>query len=164
MDKIDAAMAFLRVSMGASIAYHGINKAKSIAGTTSWFSSIGMKWAKQQAVIAATTEVLAGVGLIVGFATTLMCTVIIALMTVAIVTVHARVGYFIFLPNGGWEYCASIIAVATSISMIGPGTFSIDNWLNMNQSFDLFALPIGVAGALCHLALCWRTRNNTPTA
>jgi putative oxidoreductase len=164
MDKIDAAMAFIRVSMGASIAYHWINKAKSIAGTTSWFSSIGMKWAKQQAVIAATTEVLAGVGLIVGFATALMCAAIIALMTVAIVTVHARVGYFIFLPNGGWEYCASIIAVATSISMIGPGTFSIDNWLNMNLSLDLFALPIGVSGALCHLALCWRPRNNTPTA
>mgnify|MGYP000332822590 CR=1 FL=1 len=164
MDKIDAAMAFLRVSMGASIAYHGINKAKSIAGTTSWFSSIGMKWAKQQAVIAATTEVLAGVGLIVGFATTLMCTAIIALMTVAIVTVHARVGYFIFLPNGGWEYCASIIAVATAVAVTGPGSFSIDSAWNINQSLGVFALPIGVACAVCHLTLCWRPQNKTPTA
>ena len=92
MNKIDVAMAILRVSVGASIAYHGVNKAKSISGTASWFSSIGMKWAKQQAVIAASTEVLAGVGLIVGFATPLMCVTVIALMTVAIATVHARVG------------------------------------------------------------------------
>ena len=164
MNKVDATMAILRISMGTSIAYHGINKARGLAGTTSWFSSIGMKWAKHQAVIAASTEIIAGVGLTFGLMTPLSCVAVIALMTVAIITVHARVGYFIFLPNGGWEYCASIIAVATSISMIGPGTFSIDNWLNMNQSFDLFALPIGVAGALCHLALCWRPRNNTPTA
>jgi putative oxidoreductase len=164
MDKIDAAMALLRVSMGASIAYHGINKAKSIAGTTSWFSSIGMKWAKQQAVIATSTEVLAGIGLIVGLANPLMCVAIIALMTVAIATVHARVGYFIFLPNGGWEYCASIIAVATAIAIIGPGTLSIDNWLNTNQTLGLFALPIGVGCALCHLTLCWRPPTKTPTA
>ena len=121
MNKIDASMAILRISMGTSIAYHGINKARGIAGTTSWFSSIGMKWAKQQAVIAASTEIIAGVGLTLGLATPLTCVAVIALMTVAIITVHARVGYFIFLPNGGWEYCASIIAVATAVALTGPG-------------------------------------------
>ena len=73
MNKIDATMAILRISMGTSIAYHGINKARGIAGTTSWFSSIGMKWAKQQAVIAASTEIIAGVGLTLGLATPLTC-------------------------------------------------------------------------------------------
>ncbi|MFI0460717.1 MAG: DoxX family protein [Ilumatobacteraceae bacterium] len=164
MDKIDFSMAVLRISMGASIAYHGVNKAKSLAGTTSWFASIGMKWSRQQAMLAATTEIFAGIGLILGIATPLTCTAVIALMTVAIITVHARVGYFIFLPNGGWEYCASIIAVSTAIGVTGPGSWSLDNAWNTNQSIGAFALPIGIASALCHLALCWRPQTNAPTA
>ncbi len=102
-----------------------------------------MKWPKQQAVIAAGTEIIAGALLVVGLATPLSCIAVIALMTVAIVTVHARVGYFIFLPNGGWEYCASIVAVATAIAITGP---------------------IGLMCALCHLTLCWRPQTNNPSA
>ena len=164
MDKIDAALALLRVSVGASITYHGINKASSIAGTASWFSSIGMKWAKKQAVIATTTEIIAGLGLVLGLLTPLSCVAIVALMTVAIVTVHARVGYFIFLPNGGWEYCASIVAVATAIAVAGPGALSIDHIISMNQSLGLYALPIGVTCAVCHLSVCWRPQTNSPSA
>lgn len=164
MDKIDAAMVLLRVSLGASIAYHGINKAKSIGGTASWFSSIGMKWPKQQAIVAALAEILAGLGLLFGMANPLMCVAVIALMTVAIVTVHARVGYFIFLPNGGWEYCASIVAVATAIAITGPGAWSIDSAWGINQSLGLVALPVGLICAVCHLALCWRPQTNNPSA
>jgi putative oxidoreductase len=164
MNKIDVTMAILRGSVGISIAYHGLNKAKSIAGTASWFSSIGMKWSKQQALIAAATEIATGVGLAIGIATPLACIAIISVMTVAIVTVHARVGYFIFLPNGGWEYCASIVAVATAIAVTGPGSLSLDDSWNINQSLGIYALPIGVVCALCHLTLCWRPQTTASTA
>jgi len=164
MHKIDVTMAILRISVGASIGYHGINKVKSISGTASWFLSIGMRWSKQQAIVAASTEILVGIALIIGLATPLACIAVISLMTVAIITVHARVGYFIFLPNGGWEYCASIVAVATAIALNGPGSFSVDSSLDINQTAGLYALPIGVACAVCHLALCWRPQTTTPTA
>jgi putative oxidoreductase len=164
MNRIDVAVAILRGSVGVSIAYHGINKAKSITGTASWFKSIGMKWPKQQAAIAASTEIIAGALLVVGLATPLSCIAVIALMTVAIVTVHARVGYFIFLPNGGWEYCASIAAIATAIAITGPGALSVDDAWGLNQSLGLVALPIGLMCALCHLALCWRPQTNNPSA
>jgi putative oxidoreductase len=164
MNKIDVTMAILRGSVGASIAYHGINKAKGITGTASWFKSIGMKWPKQQATIALATEIIAGVLLIVGLATPLSCIAVIALMTVAIATVHVRVGYFIFLPNGGWEYCASIVAVATAIAITGPGAWSIDSAWGINQSSGLVALPVGLICAVCHLALCWRPQTNNPSA
>jgi putative oxidoreductase len=164
MNKIDVTMAILRGSVGASIAYHGFNKAKSITGTASWFKSIGMKWPKQQAAIALATEIIAGVLLIVGLATPLSCIAVIALMTVAVATVHARVGYFIFLPNGGWEYCASIVAVATAIAITGPGAWSIDSAWGINQSLGLVALPVGLICAVCHLALCWRPQTNNPSA
>ncbi|MDP4928786.1 MAG: DoxX family protein [Ilumatobacteraceae bacterium] len=164
MNKIDVAMAILRGSVGASIAYHGINKARSISGTASWFKSIGMKWPRNQALLAAATEIIAGALLITGLATPLACIAVIALMSVAIATVHGRVGYFIFLPNGGWEYCASIVAVTTAIAITGPGSWSIDNALNLNQNPGLIALPIGLFFAMCHLALCWRPQTNSPSA
>jgi putative oxidoreductase len=164
MNKIDVTMAILRGSVGASIAYHGINKVKSIAGTASWFKSIGMKWPRQQAIIASATEIIAGVLLILGLGTSVSCIAVLALMAVAIATVHARVGYFIFLPNGGWEYCASIMAVVTAVGVTGPGSWSLDNALGVNQSLGFVALPIGVICALCHLALCWRPQTNTPSA
>jgi len=164
MHKIDVTMAILRISVGASIGYHGINKVKSISGTASWFLSIGMRWSKQQAIVAASTEIFAGIALIIGLATPLACIAVISLMTVAIITVHARVGYFIFLPNGGWEYCASIIAVTSAVAVTGSGSWSLDHLWNIEQSIGIYALPLGVFFALCHLALCWRPRNTTLSA
>ena len=164
MDKINGALVVLRASVGLSMAYHGLNKARSFAGTTSWFASIGMKWPKKQAAVAVLTEIVGGIGLACGAATPLTLTAVIALMVVAIFTVHRSVGYFIFLPNGGWEYCASIIAVCAALSLTGPGAWSVDNALSMESSFNHWALPAGIIAAVCHLALSWRpqTRGVAP--
>ena len=51
----------------------------------------------------------------------------IGVMTVAIVVAHWKVGFFIFKPNQGWEYCASIAVTAFVIAMIGPGRWSLDH-------------------------------------
>ncbi|MEI6198730.1 MAG: DoxX family protein [Actinomycetota bacterium] len=156
MSQFDLAVLIIRVSLGFSIALHGLNKAKSIPGTSSWFSSIGMKWPKQQAILASTTEITAGALMTAGLLTAVSCIAVIALMTVAIITVHAKVGYFIFLPNGGWEYCASIIAVAGSLALLGPGKWSLDHLFDLNQSLAPVALPVGIMCAVCQLLLCWR--------
>ena len=95
-----------------------------------------------------------------GLMTGVSSAIFISLMLVAIVTVHARVGFFIFLPNGGWEYCASIIAAATTISLTGPGTYSIDHALNISQSLSPWALPAGCLLAVCHLAMTYRPPNH----
>jgi putative oxidoreductase len=156
MEKLNAALVILRISVGCSLAYHGLNKAKNISGTTSWFSSIGMKWPKQQTLVAILTEIVGGLGLALGFATPLTLAVVVALMVVAILTVHRKVGYFIFLPDGGWEYCASIIAVCGALSLTGPGAWSVDNAIALDPSINHWALPFGIVAAVCHLALSWR--------
>ena len=48
-------------------------------------------------------------------------------MVVAIVVAHWKVGFFIFKPNQGWEYCASIAVAAFCIATIGPGEWSLDH-------------------------------------
>ncbi len=91
-------------------------------------------------------------GLLTGAGTTIF----IALMIVAIVTVHAKVGFFIFLPNGGWEYCASIAGVSVALSLTGPGAYSLDAFFGVASNYSVWAIPCGVILAVCHLAIAYR--------
>jgi putative oxidoreductase len=159
MNNPDLALLILRLSFGLSMAFHGYNKffsASGLSGTSGWFASLGMKWPKRQAQIAATTEIIAGLSVASGLLLWPSSVAFIALMLVAIITVHWKVGYFVFLPNGGWEYCAAIMTVATVLAMLGGGAYSLDDYLEIDMSLGIWALPIGIALALCHLAISYR--------
>ncbi len=121
-----------------------------------------MKWPRVQATVAASSELVAGALMAVGLLTGVSATIFISLMIVAIVTVHGRVGFFIFLPNGGWEYCAAIIAVATTLSLTGPGKYSLDEWWGWTTSYSVWALPLGLGLAVCHVAITYRPRHSNP--
>ena len=157
MERIDVALLVIRIAFGASMAYHGYNKlASGIKGTSGWFSSIGMRWPVLQAWTAALTEVIGGVFFAIGFLTGISAMSMVALMIVAIITVHWKVGYFIFLPHGGWEYCAAIAAVSIGIGIAGPGEISIDHVLGLSSSYGAILAPLGILLALCHLAISYR--------
>lgn len=159
MDRLDAATAIVRIVFGVFLAVHGANKLRSgLAGTASWFGSIGMRWPRAQALTAASSEIVAGLMFAAGFLTALSASAVVAVMTVAIVTVHARVGFFIFLPDGGWEYCASIATVAAAVAVGGAGRFSLDHLLGTGTG-PLTGVMIVLAGVLLasvHLAATWR--------
>jgi putative oxidoreductase len=157
MERIDYALLIIRVAFGFSMALHGFNKWKSgITGTTAWFSSIGMKWAPLQAWTATMAEIIAGVLFAVGLLTGVSASVLVSLMMVAIVTVHWKVGYFIFLPNGGWEYCGAIIFAVSAVGIAGPGRISLDALWDVPSNYGMLAAPIGVFLAVCHLAISYR--------
>lgn len=159
MDRIDTALLLVRLFFGVSLFWHGVNKVRSgLPGTASWFASIGMKWPVFQAHIAAATEIVAGVSLAAGFLTPLASAAVLATMIVAIVTVHWKVGFFIFLPGGGWEYCASIGVVAAAMSYAGPGRWSVDEALGIawNTTSGIAGIVLGVGAALAHLGVSWR--------
>lgn len=166
MKTFDLALLVVRVSFGLSLAAHGYNKffgKGGLTGTTGWFGSIGMKWPKWQARIAATTEVGAGLLLALGLATPLAAAGFIGLMIVAIVVAHWNNGYFVFKPGQGWEYCASIAVVAFAIGTVGPGKFSIDHLINADDftvyrtwTGALITVIVGVGGAVAQLALSYR--------
>ncbi|MSO58842.1 MAG: DoxX family protein [Ilumatobacteraceae bacterium] len=161
MNEIDLGILIIRVAFGASLAYHGVNKIISkggLSGTAGWFASLGMKSPALQAKLAATTEIAAGLLFAVGLVTPLAAGAMLALMVVAIVTVHAKVGYFIFLPNGGWEYCAAIAIVAVGIASTGAGSVSLDNALDLDfgRSGMAIAIGLGLASAAAQLALFYR--------
>jgi len=159
---IDVGLLVLRVVFGTFLAYHGYNKffgRGGLSGTAKWFGGIGMKWPRWQARLAATTEVGAGLLFAAGLLTPLAAAGMTGVMFVAIVVAHWKVGFFIFEPDQGWEYCASIIAVALSVAIIGPGRLSVDHALDVDWTGwagGLTVLLAGVGGALIQLAISYR--------
>lgn len=170
MDNINFGLLLLRLCLGLFLAYHGYNKffgGGRIPGTTRWFASMGMKWPRAQALLAACTEIGAGVMFAAGFLTPLAAAGIIGVMVVAIVTEHWKVGFFIFKPNQGWEYCATIAIGALSVATIGAGEWSIDHAIDLDVQ-DWWGLAIagivGVGGALLQLATSYRPPKQAATA
>jgi putative oxidoreductase len=162
VDNINLGLLMLRLCLGLFLAYHGYNKffgGGRIPGTTGWFASMGMKWPRQQAILAASTEVGAGVAFALGLFTPLAAGGIIAVMIVAIVTSHWKVGFFIFKPNQGWEYCATIAIGALSVATIGAGEWSIDHALDLDvQSWWGLGIAaiVGVGSAVLQLTTSYR--------
>lgn len=162
MNAPDIALLVLRVFFGLSLAAHGYNKffgSGGLSGTAGWFGSIGMRWPKWQARMAATTEMGAGLLLALGLATPLAAAGFIGVMLVAIVVAHRKNGFFVFKPGQGWEYCASIAVVAFAIGTIGAGKYSIDHAIDKDvQEWTgaLIAGVLGVGGAIAQLAVSYR--------
>jgi putative oxidoreductase len=157
----DTAVLVLRIAFGLSMAYHGYNKifgGGGLKGTAAWFQSMGMRAPNMQARLASGTEIIAGLLLVTGLMTPFVAAAFIALMLVAIVTSHWKNGYFIFLPGGGWEYCASIIAVAAAVGIAGPGSASIDHALSIDWGVagGIITVALGIASAVAQLLLFYR--------
>lgn len=167
-DAAEIAILLMRVYFGVTLALHGWNKVRSHAalqGTAGWFASIGMRNGRIAGVLAATTEITAGIALAIGLLTPLAAAATIGIMVVATVVAHAKNGFFIFRPGQGWEYTAAFIVVAAAIAGIGPGRYSVDQALGITVdawvSF-LGAVAVGVVGAAAQLLVMWRPpRENT---
>ena len=113
----------LHVSLGLMILAHGYAKVfrgGKLAGTAGWFDSIGMRPGKINAYMAAGTEIGVGILLTLGLLVPLAAAGLVALMTVAIVTVHRKNGFFVYNAGQGIEYCLMLIIM--SIGVYRPGT------------------------------------------
>ena len=171
MDQIDFGLFVLRLCLGLFLAYHGYNKifgGGGLKGTEGWFGSIGLKWPYWQARAAAGTEIGAGLLMAAGLFTPLAAAGMVGVMSVAIWVAHRKVGFFVFLPNQGWEYCATIIVGALAVAAIGPGEWSLDQALGIeflgigasgySSGWGAFLLAaiLGFGGAAAQLAASYR--------
>jgi putative oxidoreductase len=162
MSSIDFASLLLRLALGGMIVLHGLNKMKSkqsLTGTGQWFASIGMRHPQKQALLAAVTETLSGLFILLGLFTPLACAALISTMIVAIVVSHRKSGFFIFNEGQGWEYCAFISITALALATTGSGRYSLYHALNIfTDGWVSFALcaAIALAGSTLHLTLFYR--------
>jgi len=125
--------------MGLTLAAHGSQKlfgwfdGPGLAGTRGMFTKLAFRWPAAMALLAGAAEFFGGLLFALGLLTPFAAIALVVVMLNAIVTVHWQKGFFV--TAGGYEYNLAIIAIATAVSAIGPGTDSIDN-------------ALGIAGAL----------------
>jgi putative oxidoreductase len=146
--EFDLALTILRVAAGLTMAAHGANKIKGgLDGVAGWFDSMGMRPGKMHARFAAFGEVLAGLFLAAGLLTSFACLGFVGLMAVAAITVHLEKGFFIL--DEGWEYVFILGMIAVTISLLGPGGWSLDAALGIDDDLDGFVgLAIAAGGGL----------------
>jgi putative oxidoreductase len=113
-----------------------------------------MRPGRRHAIAAGTAEFAGGLLLILGLVTPLAAAMIIAVMIVAIATVHANNGPWV--TDSGWEYNAVLIAVAFALTGAGPGEVSLDDaigWMPdiTGTGWAFGALGVGLLGALAAL-------------
>src|SRR3954468_14161808 len=128
---MDIALFVLRVVVGLFFAGHGAQKlfgsfgGHGLAGTAGFFESLGMRPGRRHASAAGAAELGAGILLVLGLLTPLAAALVIAVMTVAILTVHLKAGPW--ASDGGYEYNATLIAIAFALAGAGPGEISLDD-------------------------------------
>ncbi|WP_395157059.1 DoxX family protein [Ilumatobacter sp.] len=148
MTEHDLALFLVRVALGLTMAAHGANKFRSgLAGVAGWFDSMGMRPGALHARFAAGGEVLAGLFLAAGLLTSFAALGFVGLMTVAAVTVHLSKGFFIL--DEGWEYVFILGVTAVAIALLGPGGWSIDRAIGIDDDLDgWLGLAIAAGGGL----------------
>jgi putative oxidoreductase len=117
-------------------------------GTEAMMESLQLRPGKTHALLAGTTETVAGSLLAVGLATPAAAAGLTGVMTTAIRKVHLPNGPW--AANGGWEYNVVLIAAVTALVDTGPGELSLDHLLGTERSgpaWALGSLALGVAAA-----------------
>ncbi|SHN46594.1 DoxX family protein [Cryptosporangium aurantiacum] len=161
MENTDVALLIFRVVIGGTLVLHGLNHWRGggkIAGTASWFESLGLRPGRVHAWSSVLVEIGAGIALAIGLFTPLAAGALIGVMVVAGVIEHRSHGFFVF--RNGYEYVLMIAVICVGLSVSGPGEISADAELGLplwdGVVGSLIAVVIGVGGAVGLLAFAWR--------
>ncbi len=128
---MDWASLVLRLSLGVMFAAHGLQKVfglfsgPGIKGFSEMLSGLGFAPVIFWAYLAACTELIGGVFLILGIFVRSSALALLILITVAAVKVHMPKGFF--LSAGGFEYAFIIFAECLALIILGGGKFGITN-------------------------------------
>ena len=150
---MDIGLLVLRLVLGLTLAAHGGQKlfgwfgGYGIAGTGGWMESIGFRPGKVHAALAGSAEFGGGLLLALGFLTPVGAALVIAVMIVAIGSVHLPKGFF--NSEGGFEYNLLIVAAAAALAFAGPGAYSLD----AAQGLELAGWLPGVIAVVAGLVL-----------
>lgn len=158
-DAADLPRLLLRGAIGGTMIAHGVRHGRTLDGTARWFGSIGFREPRLQATLSSAVEVGAGTAVVAGAATPLSTSAVVGTMSVAYRTVHRPNGYFVV--DEGWEYVGFLAAACVALSALGPGRYSVDRALGVDDvgtagTRALFTAGVGIGGALAQLAMFWQ--------
>jgi putative oxidoreductase len=159
LTSVSAGLLVGRLVLGLAMAAHGSQKlfgwfgGHGLAGTGGYFEQLGFRPGRAYAAVAAGTEVASGLLVALGLLGPIGPARMLAVMVVAIVTVHWKGGFFAH--SNGIEVPFLYGAGAVALALAGPGRFSLDAMLGLDWLWSpriaAAALAIGVIGALANL-------------
>ncbi|WP_088040554.1 DoxX family protein [Bacillus sp. EAC] len=130
---INVGLLMIRLVIGLLFIGHGAQKlfgwfsGYGLKGTGGWFESIGMKPGVTIALIAGLAELIGGILFAFGLLTPVAGILIAGTMAMAIIKVHAPNG--IWATSNGYEYNLTLLVVAISVVLTGPGKYALDTFL-----------------------------------
>lgn len=139
MSALDAGLLLLGLVMGLTLAAHGAQKAfgwfggPGLRGWTSAIAGMGFYPAAPFATVAALAELLGGLGLALGFLTSIAAAIVVAQTVVIVFHVHWRHGFW--NTERGIEYPTLLAVVAVFLGIVGRGMLSIDGLLSSRLWF-----------------------------
>lgn len=152
----------LRLVLGLLLIGHGSQKlfgtsgGPGISGAGKYFDSIGFRPGKFMAIVAGSSELGAGVLLILGLLTPLASAAIIGTLVVAS-SVHWKSG--LWAQKGGYELALFYATGASALAFTGPGTYSLDHSLGLdNFAGNTWGTAAVVVGVLFGLVIIVRGR------
>jgi len=165
---LDVGLLLVRLVFGLAFAAHGAQKlfgwfgGYGLAGTGGFMESLGFRPGKTFATAAGLSEFSGGLLLALGFLGPIGPALVLSVMVVAVITVHAKNGFFV--SNNGIEHPLMCATAAVGLALIGPGRYSVDAALGTNRfetpGITWIILLIGLVGGLGNLVL--RRPGSTP--
>ena len=152
---MDISLFLLHALVGLLFVGHGAQKlfgvfgGHGLEGTAGFMESLGLRPGKVHAAAAGTAELVGGALLALGLLIPLGAALVVAVMTTAILTVHAAKG--VWNTDGGWEFNAVLIAAVTVLAGVGGGELALDTAIGLDltgEGWALGALGAGVAGGI----------------
>lgn len=134
----------LRLCVGAVFVAHGAQKLLGVwgglglAGTAAFFTTLGLTPAYPFAILAAVTELVGGVLLILGLGARWVALALAIDMGVAVYKVHYANGFFLnwgLVPGKGhgYEFNMVLVGALLCLMLAGPGALSLDEWRNRSE-------------------------------
>ena len=157
---LSAGLLIARVVLGGLMMGHGAQKlfgwfgGHGLRGTAGFFESLGSRPGRLFAGMAAGTEVLSGLLLLLGLFTPVAAALMMSVMIVAAGSVHWKGG--VFAATNGIEVPLLYGVGALALGLTGAGLFSLDAALGLGtlwtSGVTLLLLGLGIAGGFINLA------------
>jgi putative oxidoreductase len=161
-----------RLILGVLMVAHGGQKlfgwlgGYGIAGTAGFFEQLGFRPGKLFVITASLSEVVSGILIALGLFGPVGPALLLPVMIVAAVSVHWKGG--LFAGTNGIEVPLLYATGALALAFTGPGPFSLDTILGIDQTWTpalkLAAVAVGVVGGVVNLQARRRSADVAATA